>query len=92
MLCLCMHAGIVCGGVLPNITCVCVCVQMDLRDQETAAAVQDLEVRQMELEAQRKLLEQVDQPGEHCSCTAPSIQLLNAKLSTFRSEGEKHSL
>ncbi|XP_062320828.1 TBC1 domain family member 31 [Osmerus eperlanus] len=32
--------------------------KMDLRDQETAAAVQDLEVRQMELEAQRKLLEQ----------------------------------
>ena len=48
---------------------VCVCVQMDLRDQETAAAVQDLEVRQMELEAQRKLLEQVGQPGEHCSST-----------------------
>uniref|UniRef100_A0A3Q2ECX0 TBC1 domain family member 31 n=1 Tax=Cyprinodon variegatus TaxID=28743 RepID=A0A3Q2ECX0_CYPVA len=32
--------------------------KMDLREQETAAAVQDLEVRQMELEAQRKQLEQ----------------------------------
>lgn len=32
---------------------------MDLREHETAAAVQDLEVRQMELEAQRKRLEQV---------------------------------
>lgn len=32
---------------------------MDLREQETAAAVQDLEVRQMELEAQRRRLEQV---------------------------------
>uniref|UniRef100_A0A3Q2P7U2 TBC1 domain family member 31 n=1 Tax=Fundulus heteroclitus TaxID=8078 RepID=A0A3Q2P7U2_FUNHE len=32
--------------------------KMDLREQETAAAVQDLEVRQMELEAQRKRLEQ----------------------------------
>uniref|UniRef100_A0A667YTG4 TBC1 domain family member 31 n=1 Tax=Myripristis murdjan TaxID=586833 RepID=A0A667YTG4_9TELE len=33
--------------------------KMDLRERETATAVQDLEVRQMELEAQRKLLEQV---------------------------------
>ena len=33
--------------------------QMDLREQESAAAVQDLEIRQMELEAQRKRLEQV---------------------------------
>ncbi|KAM9724011.1 TBC1 domain family member 31 [Menidia menidia] len=32
--------------------------KMDLREQETAAAVQDLEVRQMELEVQRKRLEQ----------------------------------
>lgn len=32
---------------------------MDLRDQEVAATVQDLEVRHMELEAQRKQLEQV---------------------------------
>lgn len=32
---------------------------MDLRERETAAAVQDLEVRQMELEAQRRRLEQV---------------------------------
>uniref|UniRef100_A0A3P8TT65 TBC1 domain family member 31 n=1 Tax=Amphiprion percula TaxID=161767 RepID=A0A3P8TT65_AMPPE len=32
--------------------------KMDLREQETAAAVQDLEVRQMELETQRKRLEQ----------------------------------
>ncbi|XP_017265374.1 TBC1 domain family member 31 [Kryptolebias marmoratus] len=32
--------------------------KMDLREKETAAAVQDLEVRQMELEAQRKRLEQ----------------------------------
>lgn len=32
---------------------------MDLRDRETAAAIQDLEVRQMELEAQRKRLEEV---------------------------------
>ncbi|KAM4633879.1 TBC1 domain family member 31 [Polymixia lowei] len=32
--------------------------KMNLREQETAAAVQDLEVRQMELEAQRKLFEQ----------------------------------
>ncbi|KAM4579996.1 TBC1 domain family member 31 [Odontesthes bonariensis] len=32
--------------------------KMDLREQETATAVQDLEVRQMELEAQRKRLEQ----------------------------------
>lgn len=31
---------------------------MDLRDRETAAAIQDLEVRQMELEAQRKRLEE----------------------------------
>jgi len=46
---------------------------MDLRDQETAAAVQDLEVRQMELEAQRKLLEQVGQPGEQCSCTRSTV-------------------
>ena len=36
-----------------------VVLQMDLRERETAAAVQDLEVRQMELEAQRKRLEQV---------------------------------
>lgn len=34
-------------------------IQMDLRDRETAAAIQDLEVRQMELEAQRKRLEEV---------------------------------
>uniref|UniRef100_A0A8C5CFF4 TBC1 domain family member 31 n=1 Tax=Gadus morhua TaxID=8049 RepID=A0A8C5CFF4_GADMO len=33
--------------------------KMDLREQETAAAVQDLEIRQIELETQRKLLEQV---------------------------------
>ena len=33
---------------------------MDLREQETAAAVQDLEIRQIELENQRKLLEQVN--------------------------------
>ncbi|XP_023266178.1 TBC1 domain family member 31 [Seriola lalandi dorsalis] len=32
--------------------------KMDLRERETAAAVQDLEVRQMELEAQRRRLEQ----------------------------------
>ncbi|XP_029958071.1 TBC1 domain family member 31 [Salarias fasciatus] len=32
--------------------------KMDLREKETAAAVQDLEVRQMELEVQRKRLEQ----------------------------------
>ncbi|KAM6968049.1 TBC1 domain family member 31 [Aplochiton taeniatus] len=32
--------------------------KMDQRDQETAAAVQDLEVRHMELETQRRLLEQ----------------------------------
>ncbi|XP_034063579.1 TBC1 domain family member 31 isoform X1 [Gymnodraco acuticeps] len=32
--------------------------KMDLRERETATAVQDLEVRQMELEAQRKRLEQ----------------------------------
>lgn len=32
--------------------------KMDLRERETAAAAQDLEVRQMELEAQRKRLEQ----------------------------------
>jgi len=32
---------------------------MALRDQETAAAVQDIEVRQMELDAQRQLFEQV---------------------------------
>lgn len=36
-----------------------VLLQMDLRERETAAAVQDLEVRQMELEAQRRRLEQV---------------------------------
>ncbi|PWA32361.1 hypothetical protein CCH79_00012071 [Gambusia affinis] len=34
--------------------------KMDQREQETAAAVQDLEVRQMELEVQRKRLEQSD--------------------------------
>ncbi|XP_035529140.1 TBC1 domain family member 31 [Morone saxatilis] len=32
--------------------------KMDLRERETAAAVQDLEVRQMELEAQRRRFEQ----------------------------------
>ncbi|XP_044215928.1 TBC1 domain family member 31 [Thunnus albacares] len=32
--------------------------KMDLRERETAAAVQDLEVRQMELEVQRRRLEQ----------------------------------
>ncbi|XP_075937513.1 TBC1 domain family member 31 [Anarhichas minor] len=32
--------------------------KMDLRERETTAAVQDLEVRQMELEAQRRRLEQ----------------------------------
>ncbi|XP_053287821.1 TBC1 domain family member 31 isoform X3 [Pleuronectes platessa] len=32
--------------------------KMDLREQESAAAVKDLEIRQMELEAQRKRLEQ----------------------------------
>uniref|UniRef100_A0A4W5KA77 TBC1 domain family member 31 n=1 Tax=Hucho hucho TaxID=62062 RepID=A0A4W5KA77_9TELE len=32
--------------------------KMNTRDQETAAAVQDIEVRQMELEAQRRLFEQ----------------------------------
>ncbi|XP_076594333.1 TBC1 domain family member 31 [Chaetodon auriga] len=32
--------------------------KMDLRERESAAAVQDLEVRQMELEAQRRRLEQ----------------------------------
>lgn len=42
--------------------CLCVCVhfiQMALREQETAVAVQDMEVRQMELDAQRRLFEQV---------------------------------
>ncbi|XP_028281100.1 TBC1 domain family member 31 [Parambassis ranga] len=33
--------------------------KIELREQETAAAVQDLEVRQMELEAQRKRLEEL---------------------------------
>uniref|UniRef100_A0A3B3CDS0 TBC1 domain family member 31 n=1 Tax=Oryzias melastigma TaxID=30732 RepID=A0A3B3CDS0_ORYME len=33
--------------------------KMDLREKETATAVQDLEIRQMELEAQRKRLEQL---------------------------------
>uniref|UniRef100_A0A8C6SLX1 TBC1 domain family member 31 n=1 Tax=Neogobius melanostomus TaxID=47308 RepID=A0A8C6SLX1_9GOBI len=33
--------------------------KMDLRDQETAVAIEDLEVRQMELEAQRRRLEEV---------------------------------
>uniref|UniRef100_A0A667YRM4 TBC1 domain family member 31 n=1 Tax=Myripristis murdjan TaxID=586833 RepID=A0A667YRM4_9TELE len=37
--------------------------KMDLRERETATAVQDLEVRQMELEAQRKLLEQCSHHG-----------------------------
>lgn len=37
----------------------CVVLQVDLRERETAAAVEDLEVRQMELEAQRRRLEQV---------------------------------
>ncbi|KAF3691620.1 TBC1 domain family member 31 WD repeat-containing protein 67 [Channa argus] len=32
--------------------------KMDLRERETAAAVQDLEIRQMELEAQKRRLEQ----------------------------------
>uniref|UniRef100_A0A8C6SLW5 TBC1 domain family member 31 n=1 Tax=Neogobius melanostomus TaxID=47308 RepID=A0A8C6SLW5_9GOBI len=32
--------------------------KMDLRDQETAVAIEDLEVRQMELEAQRRRLEE----------------------------------
>lgn len=32
---------------------------MVTRDQETAAAVHDIEVRQMELDAQRQLFEQV---------------------------------
>ncbi|KAM6994460.1 TBC1 domain family member 31 [Tautogolabrus adspersus] len=32
--------------------------KMDLREQETTAAVQDLEIRQMEMEAQRRRLEQ----------------------------------
>ncbi|KAK7887136.1 hypothetical protein WMY93_026757 [Mugilogobius chulae] len=32
--------------------------KMNLRDQETAAAIQDLEVRQMELEAQKRRLEE----------------------------------
>lgn len=36
-----------------------VVLQMDQRERETATAVQDLEVRQMELEAQRRRLEQV---------------------------------
>lgn len=40
------------GGVV-------LCLQVDLRERETAAAVDDLEVRQMELEAQRRRLEQV---------------------------------
>lgn len=34
-------------------------LQMNLCEQETATAVQDLEVRQMELEIQRRRLEQV---------------------------------
>lgn len=36
-----------------------VLLQMNLCEQETATAVQDLEVRQMELEVQRRRLEQV---------------------------------
>lgn len=42
-------------------------LQMDLREKETAAAVQDLEVRQMELEAQRRRLEQVAPTFPPCS-------------------------
>lgn len=41
--------------------------KMDLRDRETAAAIQDLEVRQMELEAQRKRLEEHLLKEQHCS-------------------------
>lgn len=46
----------------PYDACVCVCVrfiQMAMREQETTVAVQDIEVRQMELDAQRRLFEQV---------------------------------
>lgn len=36
-----------------------VVLQMDLRERETAAAVKELEVKQMALEGQRRRLEQV---------------------------------
>lgn len=52
-----------------------VLLQMDLRERETAAAVQDLEVRQMELEAQRRRLEQVTN-----SLHSPFIPLLQPPL------------
>uniref|UniRef100_A0A8K9Y2L5 TBC1 domain family member 31 n=1 Tax=Oncorhynchus mykiss TaxID=8022 RepID=A0A8K9Y2L5_ONCMY len=39
--------------------------KMNTRDQETAAAVQDIQVRQMELEAQRRLFEQVSDCPHH---------------------------
>uniref|UniRef100_A0A8C9XDK6 TBC1 domain family member 31 n=1 Tax=Sander lucioperca TaxID=283035 RepID=A0A8C9XDK6_SANLU len=50
--------------------------KIDLRERETAAAVQDLEVRQMELEAQRRRLEQVTNSLHSCSFLSPSLLLL----------------
>ena len=46
---------------------------MDLREQETAAAVQDLEIRQIELETQRKQLEQVSCCTPPASPTVPLV-------------------
>lgn len=55
--------------------------KMDLREQETAAAVQDLEVRQMEMEVQRKRLEQVRNTFLNPLCSLTRILISSLKLS-----------
>lgn len=40
-------------------SCASLLLKASIREQETAATVQDVEVRQMELESQRQLFEQV---------------------------------
>jgi len=44
---------------LAPFSCVSLLLKASMREQETAATVQDIEVRQMELESQRQLFEQV---------------------------------
>lgn len=59
---------------------------MDLREQETAAAVQDLEVRQLELEAQRRRLEQVTDLSHSPRRPLRSIGNLEQHLATKKDQ------
>lgn len=54
-------------------------IQIALREQETAVAVQDMEVRQMELDAQRRIFEQVSPRYSQHSNDEPYSQMESVK-------------